>query len=224
MEMDEKISAILKLIGFQHAEDPSRIKEDLIKHAGESKESVAIALVAKLDITKVNDAIKSVVETLFTPAELDEAYKIANTSVVKKARIAAASIHKAVQDAIAKEATKLMSTMPSSLSSSSEPWKEIFSKSSGEIAGKIGGTKREPPSGLKPNDDVTLGRHRIDHEGDEPNWRPSMDKFVGRDTTIQRIVGFDPQGFEVATVAADDGRHMWRTRDMVAKSKVSDKN
>lgn len=196
-EMDKRTTAILNLIGFSHAEDPTRIKEDLLRQAGERADSTAVALVRKLDVSKLNESIMDAVKTLFTEAELDEAIKLADNPVVKKARIATASINKAVSDIIGSEASRLMSETSSGFSSS-------------HAAGPKEGEK---PSGLVAGDKVRIGKHDAVNDEDD-NWCPRMDKYIGKIATIKKVLGFDPEGYEVARIDLDEGEYSWRTRNM----------
>jgi len=195
-KMDRGVSAILQLIGFTHAEDPTNIKEDLMKQAGERADVTAVALVKKLDVSSLNASIIDVIKTLFTEAELAEAVKIAESPVVKKARIATASINKTVSDVIGAEATRLMSERGDGWS----PSREQITK--------------EKPSGLKEGDKVIVGRHSSEGDGEDDNWSPRMDKYVDKVATIKKILGFDPEGYEVARIDLDEQEYSWRTRNM----------
>lgn len=61
-------------------------------------------------------------------------------------------------------------------------------------------------------DRVILGRH--DLVGGNQNWNADMEQFVGRTATVLRIVGLDTAGCEVVRVDADQGRYVWRTRNL----------
>lgn len=49
---------------------------------------------------------------------------------------------------------------------------------------------------------------------DELNWAPDMQPFVGQRTTVTSLEGADTAGCTVIRVAADNGSHFWRVRDM----------
>lgn len=59
--------------------------------------------------------------------------------------------------------------------------------------------------------EVVLGRHRaVDGES---NWAGDMDAYVGRATTVTRLVGTDVTECGIVDVTADDGAWQWRIRD-----------
>lgn len=49
---------------------------------------------------------------------------------------------------------------------------------------------------------------------EELNWVPEMQRFVGMRTTVTSLEGLDGAGCTVVKVAADNGTHYWRVRDM----------
>ncbi|MCB9658531.1 MAG: sel1 repeat family protein [Sandaracinaceae bacterium] len=59
---------------------------------------------------------------------------------------------------------------------------------------------------------VVLRAHRA--VDSDPNWAPSMDRFVGQSTTVTDVQGVDNQGCPVVRVAADAGEFNWRVRDL----------
>lgn len=65
---------------------------------------------------------------------------------------------------------------------------------------------------LEEGSTVILGRHR-EVDG-EDNWADSMDQYVGREATVTRLSGVDPQGCPGIRVNIDDEAYFWRVRDL----------
>ncbi|MBP8128806.1 MAG: proteasome accessory factor PafA2 family protein [Candidatus Hydrogenedentes bacterium] len=61
-------------------------------------------------------------------------------------------------------------------------------------------------------DRVVLGRH--EPVGGSENWNSDMEQYVGRTATVLRIVGLDSSGCEVVRVDIDQGRYVWRARNL----------
>jgi hypothetical protein len=69
--------------------------------------------------------------------------------------------------------------------------------------------------GLVPGLEVILSRHPRLAGGDQVNWLPAMEAWVGARTTVRRVLAErDLAGCVMAVVEADDGRFSWRVADL----------
>jgi len=67
---------------------------------------------------------------------------------------------------------------------------------------------------LRPGSTVVLGAHTFAGPGDDLNWTPDMNRWVGRHARVSSLDGVDEFGGPVVRVSADGGQYYWRIRDM----------
>jgi len=72
---------------------------------------------------------------------------------------------------------------------------------------------------VRVGDVVKLGVHRP--FGGSANWSEAMQVFVGRNAVIRELMGVDPWGAWVVRVDLDEGRFLWRTRDVTLTQRAA---
>jgi hypothetical protein len=76
----------------------------------------------------------------------------------------------------------------------------------------VPGAARADFGGIGPGSVVVPQRHR--YVGGDPNWDPSMARFLGRVAAVTRRSGVDAQGCPGVRLDVDGGQHFWRIRDL----------
>jgi len=68
--------------------------------------------------------------------------------------------------------------------------------------------------GPRPGVAGVLWAHTFAGAGDDLNWTPEMNRWVGMQASISSLDGVDEFGCPVVRVSADGGQYYWRIRDM----------